>query len=125
MTDGKIESLIVTAGSGYTDGTYYAAVFGDGTSQGTSSGAIVRITVSGGAIQSFGLTAGSDTTIHDGGTGYTFGTVNLGSGFTFSDAALTSASSIGSGSGGAVQVVISPKGGHGNDAVDQNWVVTL
>ena len=42
-------------------------MFGDGTSQGTSSGAIVRITVSGGAIQSFGLTAGSDTTIHDGG----------------------------------------------------------
>ena len=31
-TDGKIESLVVTAGSGYTDGTYYAAVYGDGTS---------------------------------------------------------------------------------------------
>ena len=77
-TDGKIESLIVTAGSGYTDGTYYAAVFGDGSSQGTSSGAIVRLTVSGGSIASFGLTAGSDTTIHAGGSGYTFGTVNLG-----------------------------------------------
>ena len=25
-TDGKIESLVITAGSGYTDGTYYAAV---------------------------------------------------------------------------------------------------
>ena len=44
-TDGEIISLIVTAGSGYTDGTYYAAVYGDGSSQGTSSGAIVRITV--------------------------------------------------------------------------------
>ena len=116
-TDGAIESLIVTAGSGYTDGTYFTAVFGDGTSQGTSSGAIVRITVSGGAIQSFGLTAGSDTTIHDGGAGYTFGTVNLGSDFTFSDSALTSSSSMGSGSGGAITVVISPKEGHGNDAV--------
>ena len=116
-TDGKIESLIVTAGSGYTDGTYYAAVFGDGTSQGTSSGAIVRITVSGGAIQSFGLTAGSDTTIHDGGAAYTFGTVNLGSDFTFSDSALTSSSSMGSGSGGVITVIISPKEGHGNDAV--------
>ena len=31
-TDGKIESLQITAGSGYTDGTYYAAVYGDGTS---------------------------------------------------------------------------------------------
>ena len=38
-TDGEIESLQITAGSGYTDGTYYAAVYGDGTSAGTSSGA--------------------------------------------------------------------------------------
>ena len=97
--DGKIESLKVTAGTGYTNGTYYAAVYGDGTSAGTSSGAIIRITVSGGTIQSFGLTAGSDTTVHAGGAGYTFGTVNLASGFTFSDAGLSSASGIG-GSGG-------------------------
>ena len=116
-TDGKIESLVVTAGSGYTDGTYYAAVFGDGTSQGTSSGAIVRITVSGGAIASFGLTAGTDTTIHAGGAGYTFGTVNLGDDFIFSDASLSTSSTLGSGTGGAINVVISPKGGHGNDAI--------
>ena len=115
-TDGAIESLQITAGSGYTDGTYYAAVYGDGTSAGTSSGAIVSIVVTSGAIVSFGLTAGTDTSIHDGGTGYTFGTVNLASGYTFSDAALSSASAIG-GSGGAVDVVISPKEGHGNDAV--------
>ena len=115
-TDGKIESLVVTAGSGYTNGTYYAAVYGDGTSQGTSSGAIVRITVSGGAIASFGLTAGTDTTIHSGGTGYTYGTVNLGSGYTFSDTGLSSASAIG-GTGGAIEVMISPKNGHGYDAV--------
>ena len=117
-TDGKIESLKITAGSGYTNGTYYAAVYGDGTSAGTSSGAIVRITVSGGAIQSFGLTAGSDTTIHAGGAGYTFGTVNLGAGFTFSDSGLSSASNMG-GSGGAIEVVISPKNGHGNDAIGE------
>ena len=115
--DGAIESLQITAGSGYTDGTYYAAVYGDGTSAGTSSGAIVSIVVSSGAIVSFGLTAGTDTTIHNAGTGYTFGTVNLASGYTFSDTALTSASSVGSGTGGAVTVVISPKEGHGNDAV--------
>jgi len=117
-TDGKIESLKITAGSGYTNGTYYAAVYGDGTSAGTSSGAIVRITVSGGAIQSFGLTAGSDTTIHAGGAAYTFGTVNLGAGYTFSDSGLSSASNMG-GSGGAVEVVISPKNGHGNDAIGE------
>ena len=37
-SDGAIDSLKVTVGSNYTDGTYYAAVYGDGTSQGTSSG---------------------------------------------------------------------------------------
>ena len=118
-TDGEIISLIVTAGSGYTDGTYYAAVYGDGSSQGTSSGAIVRITVTSGAIASFGLTAGTDTTVHAAGSGYTYGTVNLGASYTFSDADLSSASSMGSGTGGAVQVVISPKDGHGSDAVDE------
>jgi hypothetical protein len=110
--DGAIESLTITGGSGYTNGTYYAAVYGDGTNAGTASGAIVRITVSGNQIQSFGLTAGTDTTIHAAGANYTFGTVNLGAGYTFSDSALTSASNMG-GSGGAVNVVISPKNGHG------------
>tara|TARA_B100000965_G_scaffold239244_2_gene200599 strand:+ start:8604 stop:10103 length:1500 start_codon:yes stop_codon:yes gene_type:complete len=116
-TDGKIESLSITAGSGYTNGTYYAAVYGDGTSAGTSSGAVIRITVSGGAIASFGLTAGTDTTIHSGGAAYTYGTVNLGSSYTFSDSSLSTSSSMGSGSGGAVDVIISPKNGHGYDAV--------
>ena len=114
-TDGKIESLDVTAGSGYTDGTYYSPIQGDGTNAGTSSGAIVRITVSGGALQSFGLTAGTDTTIHDGGALYTFGSVKLGN--VFSDSSLSSSTSIGSGSGGAVTPIISPKGGHGNSAI--------
>ena len=99
-TDGGIESLIVTGGSGYTNGTYYAAVYGDGTSQGTSSGAVIRITVASNTIQSFGLTAGTDTTINSIGAGYTYGTVNLGSSYTFSDADLETASSMGSGTGG-------------------------
>ena len=117
-TDGGIESLKITAGTGYTNGTYYAAIYGDGTSAGTSSGGIVRITVSGGTIQSFGLTAGSDTTIHAGGAAYTFGTVNLASGYTFSDSGLSSASAIG-GSGGEIEVVISPKNGHGYSAIKE------
>ena len=117
-TDGGIESLKITAGSGYTNGTYYAAIYGDGTSAGTSSGGIVRITVSGGTIQSFGLTAGSDTTIHAGGAAYTFGTVNLASGYTFSDSGLSSASAIG-GSGGEIEIVISPKNGHGYSAIKE------
>ena len=117
-SDGAIDSLVVTAGSGYTDGTYYAAVYGDGTSAGTSSGAIVRITVTSGAIQSFGLTAGTDTTVHAAGTGYTYGTVNLASGYTYSDSSLTTLSAM-SGSGGNIEVVISPKGGHGFNAVEE------
>ena len=54
-TDGKIESLVVTGGSGYTNGTYYAAVQGDGANAGTSSGAVIRITVASNAIQSLVL----------------------------------------------------------------------
>ena len=118
-TDGAIESISVTAGSGYTDGTYYAAVYGDGSSQGTSSGAIVRITISSGSIVSFGLTAGTDTTIHAAGSGYTFGYVNLGSDYIFSDASLSTSTTIGSGSGGAIEVIISPDDGHGNNAITE------
>ena len=118
-TDGGIESLSVTAGSGYTDGTYYTAVYGDGTSAGTSSGAIVRITISSGSIVSFGLTAGTDTTVHAAGTGYTFGYVNLGSDYIFSDSSLSSSTTIGSGSGGAIEVIISPDDGHGASAITE------
>ena len=118
-SDGAIDSLSITAGSGYTAGTYYAAVYGDGASAGTSSGAIINITISsGGSVASFGLTAGTDTIVHAAGTGYTYGTVNLASGYTFSDTSLSSASAVG-GSGGAINVIISPKSGHGYNAVTE------
>jgi hypothetical protein len=117
-TDGKVSSLKVTSGSGYTNGTYYSAVYGDGTSQGTSSGAVVRITVANGSIAAFGLTAGSDTTMQAGGSGYTYGTVNLSTGYTFSDTSLSTASVMG-GSGGTIEVIVSPKGGHGFDAISE------
>ena len=117
-TDGKVSSVKITGGSSYTNGTYYAAVYGDGTSQGTSSGAIIRITVASGSIQSFGLTAGTDTTIHAGGAGYTYGKVNLAAGFTFSDTALSTAANMG-GSGGIIEVVVSPRGGHGFNAIEE------
>ena len=120
--DGKIESIIVTAGASYTDGTYYVAVNGDGTSAGTSSGAIISFVVSSGAIASFGLTSGTDTVVYAGGTGYTYGTVTLTDDTVFENAALTSAvdaGDINNGSGGAIQIVISPKGGHGFNAVNE------
>ena len=114
--DGSIGSIIITnTGSGLTNGTYYAAVYGDGTSAGTSSGAIIKITVSSSVISAVST---GNTGVQQAGAGYTFGTVNLGSGFTFSDAALTSASAIG-GSSAAISVVISPKNGHGYDAVSE------
>jgi hypothetical protein len=117
--DGAIESVAVTAGSGYTDGTYYTAVYGDGATAGTSSGAILRITISSGSIVSFGLTAGTDTTIHAAGSGYTYGYINLGSAYIFSDASLSSATSVGAGSGGAIEVIISPDDGHGANVVTE------
>ena len=117
-TDGAIESIIVTAGTGQTDGTYFTPVYGDGANAGKTTGAILKLVISNGAIASFGLTDGTDTTIHSAGTEYTFATVNLASGYTFSDAALTTAAAIG-GSGGAVKVIISPKGGHGFNAINE------
>ena len=118
--DGTIESVIVTAGSGYTDGTYYVAVNGDGTSAGTSSGAIIGFTVSSNAIADFGLTSGTDTIVYAGGAAYTYGTVTLTDATVYSDVTLETAADSGdidNGSGGAIQIVISPKNGHGYDAV--------
>ena len=117
--DGAVESLSITAGSGYTDGTYFTAIHGDGSDAGTSSGAIARITVASGSIVSFGLTAGTDTTIHAAGSGYTFGYVNLAAAFIFSDSSLSSSSTLGSGSGGAITVISSPDDGHGANVVTE------
>ena len=120
--DGKIESLIVTPGSGYTNGTYYTAVNGDGVNAGTSSGAIVSFVVSGNVIQKFGLIFSSDTVVYDGGAGYRFGTVTLTDATVFTDATLTTAVNTGvinNGAAGAIQIVISPKSGHGFNAVTE------
>jgi hypothetical protein len=122
VTDGKIESVIVTVGSGYTDGTYYVAVNGDGTSAGTSSGAIIGFTVTSNAIADFGLTSGTDTIVYAGGAAYTYGTVTLTDDTVYTDVTLETAVTSGyidNGSGGAIQIVISPKNGHGYNAVEE------
>ena len=111
-TNGSIDALRVTAGSGYTDGTYYAAIDGDGTNAGGASGAIALIKVDSGAISAFKSTGSN---LFAPGAGYTFGTVDLTT--VFSNTGLTTAANIGSGSGGSVQPIISPKGGHGFNAV--------
>jgi hypothetical protein len=107
--NGSLDVTRVTAGSGYTDGTYYAPVRGDGSS------GVVEIVVSGGAIAS---QSSSGTNVYTSGSGYTFATVDLTNDI-YSDAALTTSTTIGSGTGGAVEVIISPKGGHGFDAVTE------
>ena len=103
--DGAVEVVKVVAGSGYTDGTYYSPIDGDG------SNGIVKIVISGGAIQRFGSTG--FTEVFNKGTGYTFGNVDLTD--VYSDTGLTSASTVGSGVGGSVIPIISPKGGHGSN----------
>lgn len=104
--DGSIDIIRVTAGSGYTDGTYYAPIDGDGT------GGIVEISVSGNAIE---VQGSNGSNVYSAGSGYTFANVDLTD--VYSDAALTTATTIGSGTGGSVQPIISPKGGHGFNAV--------
>ena len=117
-TDGAIESIIITnAGSLLSDGTYYAPVYGDGSNQGTSSGAIIKITVLSGAISAVST---GNTTVYTAGSGYTYGTIaNLHSStYLFSDTTLDTGATLG-GSGAAISVVISPKDGHGSDNAAQ------
>ena len=104
--DGSLDVVRVTAGSGYTDGTYYAPIDGDG------SNGIVKIVVSGNAISAQGS---SGTNIYNVGSGYTFATVDLTD--VYSDDTISTPTTMGGGTGGVVTPIISPKGGHGYDAV--------
>jgi hypothetical protein len=117
-----IKVVRVTAGSGYSDtngtngsggagGIYYSPIRGDGT------GGKVKIVVSGGEIQPFGSNATTSTQIEAAGEGYTYGVVNLNN--VYSDAALTTAVSIGSGTAGTVVPIISPKVGHGFNGTEE------
>ena len=119
-TDGAIESFQVTnLGAGCTDGTYYAAIYGDGANQGTSSGAIARIVISSGKVQSFGTNSSTTSGLFAAGSGYTYGKINIASGFTFSDSGLTSASAIGGTTDPVFDVIVSPKDGHGTNGVNE------
>ena len=106
--NGSLDVVRVVAGSGYTDGTYYSPVDGDGTN------GVVQIRVASGAISAQGS---AGTNMFAPGSGYTFANVDLTNVYT--DSALTIAGNIGSGTGGSVQPIISPKGGHGFNAVSE------
>ena len=102
--DGAVHIAVIKDGGSNmpTSGTVYVGVDGDGT------GAIVKITTSaGGAISSVEMQAA--------GTGYTYGNVRLVNGNVYTDAGLTNAATIAANATGAVEVIMSPEGGHGAD----------
>ena len=95
--DGSIDCIkIKSAGSGGADGSHSVTIKGDGSS------AAANVIVSGGTITSVVMT--------NVGSGYTFGTV--------SNAEIVSAGST-SLVGAELDVIISPKGGHGFNAVEE------
>ena len=102
--DGAIHIAVIKDGGANmpTNGTVYVGVDGDGT------GAIVKITTTaGGAIGSVEMEAV--------GSGYTYGNVRLVNGNIYTDAGLTNAATIAANASGAVEVIMSPEGGHGAD----------
>ena len=102
--DGAVHIAVIKDGGSNmpTSGTVYVGVDGDGT------GAIVKITTSaGGAISSVEMQAA--------GTGYTYGNVRLVNGNVYSDTGLSNAVTIAANASGAVEVIMSPEGGHGAD----------
>ena len=102
--DGAIHIAVIKDGGANmpTNGTVYVPVDGDG------SNAIVKITTSaGGAISSAEMYAA--------GTGYTYGNVRLVNGNIYTDTALSNAATIAANATGAVEVIMSPEGGHGAD----------
>ena len=104
VVDGAVHIALVKDGGGNmpTNGTVYVPVDGDG------SGAIVKITTSGsGTI--------STVEMQDVGSGYTYGNVRLVNGNIYTDTALSNAANINASATGAVEVIMSPEGGHGSD----------
>ena len=102
--DGAIHIAVIQDGGANmpTNGTVYVPVDGDG------SGAIVKITTSGaGAI--------SGAEMYAAGTGYTYGNVRLVNGNIYTDTALSNAATIAANATGAIEVIMSPEGGHGAD----------
>ena len=106
-------ALIKDAGTGLTNGTFYAPILGDG------AGGIVKLTVTGGAI--------SAAEIEAVGSGYTYASVPVVTGVAsgtagsteaiglFTDVALTVSQAVAATSAAALEVILPPQGGHGSD----------
>ena len=106
--DGAVHIAVITDGGANmpTNGTVYVPVDGDG------SGAIVKITTNGaGAI--------SGAEMYAAGTGYTYGNVRLVNGNIYTDTGVSNAATIAANASGAVEVIMSPEGGHGADLASE------
>ena len=105
--DGAIDTILITdSGTNYDAGTYYTPIKGDG------SAGIAKLVVDSGAI--------AEASVQAAGTNYTYASINLGD--VYSDTGLTTPSNIDANSdatGGALEVIIPPQGGHGADPVEE------
>ena len=102
--DGAVHIAVITDGGANlpTSATLYVGVDGDG------SGAKVKVTTSaGGAISAVEMEAV--------GSGYTYGNVRLVNGNVYTDAGLTTTATVAANATGAIEVIMSPEGGHGAD----------
>ena len=111
--------MVTSGGSGYPNGTFYTKVRGDGTTQ-----AIVRLQVTGGAIQEFG-NGSSFTNMQNAGVGYSFATVDLSTANIFSDASASTAisgataTSWTNATAVSISPIIDPTGGHGANDIEE------
>jgi hypothetical protein len=106
--DGAIHIAVTTDGGANlpTSTTLYAPVDGDG------SGAKVKFTTSAaGAISGVEMEAV--------GSGYTYGSVRLVNGNVYTDAGLTTTATVAANATGAIEVIMSPEGGHGADLASE------
>ena len=109
--------MVTSGGANYPNGTFYTKVRGDGTTT-----AIVKLVVSGGAIQEFGNGA-TFTSMQNAGVGYSFAQIDLAGTNIYTDtnastliagATLTSWNSA---TAGAITPIIEPAGGHGTNDI--------
>tara|TARA_E500000331_G_scaffold119205_1_gene116402 strand:- start:65 stop:1792 length:1728 start_codon:yes stop_codon:yes gene_type:complete len=108
--DGAIHIPVITDGGANlpatAGGPYFVPVDGDG------AGAKVKFTTTAGnAIATVEMEAI--------GSGYTYGSVRLVNGNVYSDAALTTTVNVGATATGAIEVIMSPEGGHGADLANE------
>ena len=109
--------MVTSGGANYPNGTFYTKVRGDGTST-----AIVKLVVSGGAIQEFG-NGSSFTSMQNAGVGYSFAQIDLAGTNIYTDASASTLiagatlTSWNSATAGAITPIIEPTGGHGTNDV--------